>query len=368
MSKIGLYFPYIYPCQIGGMEIFNYHISKYASKNNAIIYTTCRKLSGTDVRLLNDRIFFIRRFGLGKISLTISMILHVYNDRKDVKHIYCPSTSNTAYLGYLLPLIKTIYKIPYSIHLHGGGMKPWKPFWLFRLLFKKADKIFAVSEKLKVEYEKRSFRNIEIILPLIDLKETELSREQIFRWLNIDKDKKIILYVGSLKPLKSPQTLLNAYLQLEKEFIIRNKLHLIFIGDGPIKAELKKITEKANMSDFITFTGLMSREDVEKYYKIASYYVITSHYEGTPLSLIEAFFNKIPCIGTNANGIAQVIENNINGLLFEIDNSEQLSSNLKLLIQDEEFASKLKTNAHNSYVKKYNFDRFINIFYSKINT
>ncbi|MEI6348835.1 MAG: glycosyltransferase family 4 protein [Bacteroidota bacterium] len=368
MTKIGLYLPYIYPCQTGGMEIFNYHISKYANQNNAIVYTTCRKLDIPNKRLLNDRIFILRRFGLGNLSLMLTMFFHLFKDRKEITCIYSPSTSNAAYLGYLLPLIKSIFNIPYSIHLHGGGMKPWKPIWLFKPLFKNANQIYAVSEKLKEEYEKRASRKIEVILPLIEFKIADLSKKEICNLLKINTESIVILSVGSLKQLKSPQTLLEAFIQLGKKFIEEHNLHLIFVGEGPLKMELVNITQSANLNSHITFTGLKSREDVEKYYKIASFYVISSHFEGTPLSLIEAFYNKIPCIGSNVNGIAQVIEDNINGLLFEKGNTNDLKAKLKLVIEDKELSNHLRLNAKNSYDSKYNFDFFIDDFYSKIST
>ena len=95
-------------------------------------------------------------------------------------------------------------KINYTIHIHGGGMKKWKHSILQRLFFKNAYSVIGVSDEIVKEYESRSGVDIKYLPPLLPFIK---SKKQNIEFMNF---KKIILFVGTLKPLKAPNILLNA--------------------------------------------------------------------------------------------------------------------------------------------------------------
>lgn len=354
--------PNMYPCHTGGMEVYNHSLVSNLTGDNVMVLTCCRKVKAPHIRYLTWRLFLIRRFGLGDLSLSLSLLWYLIRHRGRFSVIYSAYTSNAAYLGYILPLVKHIFGIPYVIHHHGGGMKPWKTGRPHRRLFREAWKVFAVSETIRSEYEKRSGRSIGLVLPLLEFRISSQSKETLRQKYSLEPDSKIILFVGSLKPLKAPGVLVQAFINLGRDQIINKKLRLIMVGQGPLLEELREKVSREGFTDFIMFTGLKQREEVASYYRLADYYVIPSHFEGTPLSLLEAMANKLACIGTDVNGIKEIIGDSQGGILFPKDDTQELTRCLEQLIHDDSLKIELQEKSYAYFRKNYNYEQYLHHF------
>jgi glycosyltransferase involved in cell wall biosynthesis len=348
----------IYPCNYGGLEVFNYHFIKElaSQKQNIWLFTCC------DYNWNNEFIHLVKSWkgfpGLYTISRYFSIILNSIKLKDKIDIIHVPYTSNY-YLALPILLINKILEIPYVIIIHGGGMYEWKNKTVHRLFFKNANAIVAVSDIIQKEYERRSDRKINFIPPLIPFLKTELAKSELYKKYGFNANDIIILYLGSIKKVKGCSTLFEAFSNLGKEYIKENNLKLIYIGDGILRNELEdKIVEK-NLSQHIKFFGYISHEKVPELYKLADIYVIPSLFEGMPISLLEAMFNGLPIIGTNVNGINNLIIHKKNGLLFEKENIDDLKNKIRELINDKNLANKLGRSAKNDYSKGYLFQDMI---------
>lgn len=359
-NKIILYFPGLYPSQIGGMEIYNYYLYKALTLNipdaNIILLTNCKFLfNKKNILPLKNKLFLKTKFGLGTLSTVLYYMFSRKFNWRDIKMIFIPYTSNFEYNAIAFILLKKIFNVQYVVHIHGGGLKKWKTYKLQQLFFKYAYKVAAVSTSIKEEYEKRIDKNIQIIPPLIPYYESRKLKNILQKEYFLDDYKKIILFVGSIKPLKAPEVLIKAFLQLGSDYINDNKLGLIMVGGGEMLEVLK---EKYAKYLCIKFMGKVENEKVRDFYKMASIYVISSWFEGTPLSLLEAMFNKVACIGTNVSGINKIIKDEENGLLFEKNNEKELTQKLSLLIDNEEKCKSLGLNAKIYFEDNYNYPNY----------
>lgn len=367
--KSVLYFlPYIYPCQTGGMEVFNHCLVTESGEDRAKLLTCCKIIDYSNKKVISERIFGLRKFGFSKASITIELLIYLMFHREEHNLIYASYTSKSGYLGITLNLAKLLFGIPYVVHNHGGGLLDWKPAWTHKLLFKNSMMNLAVSEEIKLENEKRTERENIISLPLVRFKSSPSEKLEIRERLKIGEDSIVILFVGSLKQLKSPETLLDAFISLGSSFIHEKKLELVFAGKGPYKDMLAETAKRSGLENKIHMKGLVSRELIPDLYKMADIYVIPSHFEGTPLSLIEAMSNGLACVGTNVNGIKQVLKTNENGLLVEKDDASALASTLKELVLNEDLRLKLGKNARANYYEKYNYNDYLDNFYAMLNS
>lgn len=356
--RIAVISPQIYPCNLGGLEIFNYHfIKELASKGHTIWVFTCCDYDWDKEGI--HRVKLWRGFpGLIKLSIFFSIILNSIKlkDKIDILHI--PYTSNYIYAFPVL-LTKQLLDIPYVITIHGGGMLKWKLKTLHQLFFNHADAIVAVSEVIRKEYEKRSGRKIKVIPPLIPFIETEIPKSELKIKYGFNNNDVVILSLGSIKKVKGSNILLEAFLNLGKEYIKANNLKLIYVGDGVMRDELEeKIVEK-NFSEYVKFFGSIPHEKVPELYKLADIYVISSLFEGMPLSLLEAMFNGLPIVGSNVNGINSLITHRKNGILFEKENIDDLKNRIRELIDDKNLANRLGRSAKDDYSKGYLFQNMI---------
>lgn len=347
--------PQLYPCITGGVEIFNYYLIKELARreHKVWILTTCEHdWDNRNISLVKLN----KRFLLHSTLMIDSHILFkLIKLRKQIDVVHVPYTSNS-HLAYPLLLAKKLFDIPYIITIHGGGMHPWKPKIPHKLFFKHADAIVAVSETIKEEYEKRSGRKIKVIPPLIPFRESKTPKDKLRSKYGFNNADTIILSLGSIKKIKGNDILLNAFLKLEKEYIKRHNLKLLYVGDGPMKPALERIVNDRSFNQYVKFFGNVPYEKVSETYKLADIYTIPSFFEGTPVALLEAMFNALPIIGTNVNGINSLIRHKKNGLLFEKENVEDLKEKIKKLVEDKDLSNRLGNTAKNGYFKSYNFE------------
>lgn len=120
------------------------------------------------------------------------------------------------------------------------------------------------------------------------------------------------------------------------------QITFLWIGDG----ELRHLLTAPN----IKVTGWLQREEALKVSADSDIFVLTSLWEGLPISLLEAMYMKKLCIVSKVIGNKDVIRNDYNGFLCEDLNS--FVNALKLAITQD--SSSLRTNAYTDILKKYN--------------
>ncbi len=127
----------------------------------------------------------------------------------------------------------------------------------------------------------------------------------------VDKEKNLLLFVGRLENVKSPDTLVYA-IHILKEKIPNIKLKII--GDGSLKSRLIELVNQLKLEKYITFTGYV--EDPKFYMAEASLLLLPSIRESLGNVIIEAAYQNTPSIATNVDGIAEAIINGETGILL----------------------------------------------------
>jgi glycosyltransferase involved in cell wall biosynthesis len=371
-SKMVAFFtPGLYPCAIGGMEIFYYYLTKEISKDNKlIILTDCRHTKTSEnvtVLQLNTRLFLIRRFGLSKLSLIISSFVQIIIHRKKIDLLHVTLASHSGYYGLIFPLIKRMFGIRYMVTFHGGGLLPWSKYSFFRPLFRHADKCVAVSSVIKETLEQRTKKKLELILPLVPYKGSNKSKEELQRKYGINENSKVIVMVGSLQSIKGSYFVVEAFAELGIKYLLDNKLTLVLAGDGPDKTLILNAIERNQISDFIKLIGIIPNENVHEIFVLADFYVIASEFEGTSKSLLEAMYNGLPIIASNVKGINNIIIDEKNGMLFEYSNKAGFISKFKKMIANPIQAADFGQEAKLSFNSNYSFKNTVDAYLALLN-
>ena len=193
----------------------------------------------------------------------------------------------------------------------------------FYLVSSKADQEFLMNSKLV--HKKK-----------IELMPNWVSVSQI----NYDSPRKDIVAVGRLEHQKNFEYLIKSFANSDK------KINLV--GDGTLKIKLEMMAKNLNCN--VNFLGKMSNREVLGLIAKHKYYVLTSHYEGNPKSLLEAMSAGCIVIAPNNKNIAEIIKNGFNGFIYssEIDDLNKLIDKL-----DSMDLFEVKKNAF-EYVKRNN--------------
>lgn len=134
----------------------------------------------------------------------------------------------------------------------------------------------------------------------------------------------------------------------------------IVLGDGEQREMIEGLIKEYSLEDKLILKGNVS--NVEDYYKSSSLFVMTSRFEGLPMSLLEAKCYGMPIVSFDClTGPSDIITNDINGYLIEQDNINEFISSLDKLIKNKElrlqFSNKVKFDISkfdlNSIIKKW---------------
>ncbi len=359
-DQIVLFFHSIYPRKTGGMEVYNYHLAQELLSDN---YNNIIMLTGTKdyvdnkkVFYVNDRLFGITRWGLGYLSILLSCLFSNKIILRDWKSVLIPYTSNFDLNAWPILFFKYLFNFNYSIHCHGGSARNWKYPRLQCFFFHKAFRIAAVSETIIYEYSKRTGCHIDYLPPIVRFNEASIDRSNICAKYHLNTFKKIILYVGSLKTLKSPETLLLAFSSLDIKILEQQNVCLVLAGEGELYPDLRS---KYKHNKRIIFLGNVPNHKVHELYKICDIYVICSWFEGTPISLLEAMYNNCCCIGTNVQGIKSIIKDGDNGFLFPKNNNTILTAILLNLLTNPNMVDDIGERANNYFNNHFSIDTHI---------
>jgi len=348
-----------YPCIVGGLEIFNFHLINELSKSyDTHVLTFCNDYNGKGNLIVHK----IKNLRFSKFTTPLSTFLFIMKNRKRIKLIHISYTFDFWSHFLVIVLVKKILSIKYIVTIHDGNLAKWIPNWPYRIFFKNASKITGVSDRIVTEYEKRSNRNDLIFTPpLIPFNVVTPKKKFIKKW-SINADDQVLLYVGSLKPLKSVNTLIEALGIISSKKLKNYKLKVLIAGDGISKNELEDQVCELNLQDNVQFLGNVKTELVSELYNLADIYTICSEYEGLPISTLEAFANNLPCITSDAPGLINISENNKNTILFKTKDSYEYASKIELVLNDFKIQEKLKTNGNNYYKSLFSYDKLVNNF------
>lgn len=134
-------------------------------------------------------------------------------------------------------------------------------------------------------------------------------------------------------------------------------IEFFLVGDGPQRNEIINMINRFGIKDNIVLLGF--RKDIKNVISQCDVLVMTSIYEGLPLTPMEAFSVKKAVIATNVDGNREVVEDNYNGLLADSKDSESIASKIEELYFNRHKLNELSQNAYSSFINKFSEKPFI---------
>jgi GalNAc-alpha-(1->4)-GalNAc-alpha-(1->3)-diNAcBac-PP-undecaprenol alpha-1,4-N-acetyl-D-galactosaminyltransferase len=164
---------------------------------------------------------------------------------------------------------------------------------------------------------------------------------------------RLLLAVGRLSPEKGFDRLIDAFLRSTAPQL-GWQLHVI--GEGPQRSALERQIADANASTAIVLRGWQS--DIWNVLAGGSAMVLSSHYEGFPLALLEAMAAGLPCLSVDCpSGPRSLIEHGVNGWLVA-SNADAIRDGISRLTSDDALRDRLSANAIDVR-KRYGLDAFV---------
>lgn len=238
---------------------------------------------------------------------------------------------------------------------------PRKIYLYNTIFFRMIDRFISISEHLTNYYQKRFpfLKTITTITNGINVEQFSNMPDKttIIEELNVSPESLIVGNIAVMREQKDQETLIRAMVPVTQK--IPNAI-LIIAGTGPLEDYLKALVDNLGLKKVVYFLGY--RNDVLNLLASFDLFVLSSLFEGLPLSLLEAAAAGVPIITTDVVGNNELIHHQVNGLLSRPKSVADLAEKIVELLLDREKAAKLSKMGiqiiHDKYdekmmVKKY---------------
>jgi glycosyltransferase involved in cell wall biosynthesis len=221
-----------------------------------------------------------------------------------------------------------------------AGYPPWlrhAGHWLMRA----ADVVTGVSDGVARYLRERAripASRIRVMVNGIDVERFSrpADRQTKRQEIGLPSDAWVIGTVGNLRIEKNQELVLRALPEVLREI---PEACVVLVGGGERRARLEALARELNVKDRALFLG--ARMDVPDLFATFDVYCLPSHFEGMPLSVLEAMAARKPIVGTRVPGIEDLIVDNVTGLLIPANDATALGQTVARLHRDRALSDRL---------------------------
>lgn len=292
--------------------------------------------------------------------------LHVLKKIKKiiVEENYDIIHSHGARANFICMLLKPMVRKPFATTIHSDYKLDFKDSFYKRFVYttlneislKVFDHYIAISNKFKDMLVERNFNSKKIFVAYngIDLNEKIeiIPKEDFLNKFGIDYENKFIVGIlGRLDAVKNHETFLNA----AKKVLESRKDALFLIGgSGGEEEKLKGLTAKYGIEDNVVFLDFITQPD--SFFNAIDVNTLTSLSESFPYSILEGARAKKAILSTDVGGLKDLVENDVNGYIFDVGDYESLAKYILRLVENRDKASKMGENLYKTVEEKFSLE------------
>lgn len=335
---------------LGGTENVILQLCKiFQTKVNKILVCSCGGMNVEELNKLGIRhikIDDIENKSISTIFRTIGILLKVIKDER-ITIIHTHHRMAAFYVSFL-----GLYRRCVCINTcHNTFMN--KKF-LTKFSYKHMH-LIACGEIVKInliDFYGVNDNQVTVIHNAVKSFDTNLVVDSLINTLH-KEGKFIVGNVGRLSKQKGMEYYLKAV-----PMVIRKHPNIIFlvIGSGEDEESLKKLVYKLNIQKHVRFMGY--RSDIQNIMMQLDLIVLSSLWEGFPLTPIEAYSVKKTIVATAVDGTTEIVNDGIDGFLVEPKNSKAIAEKICQLIEDKTLKRKFEEKAYGKYTSEFSFEKF----------
>lgn len=271
----------------------------------------------------------------------------------DILHLHMAHGASF-YRKALLALLAHCLRKPYILQFHSRHLIKWAEHYRFRKqmvnsILGRACAILVLYEQAIAEVRKLSGNQSIFVLPNpVDV------RDQEFLSIKHKQEEVNVLFLGDISPEKGVRDLVSAISSVAASLNCDDPVvKLNLCGQGDTK-KLKHKCKQLGVSDLVEFKGPVVGDEKDQIFERSDIFVLPSHSEALPVSMLEAMSHGLPIVATEVGGIPEIIEHGKNGLLVPIGDVESLASALTKLIKNPQRRQKMGKAAYQQVKENFN--------------
>lgn len=240
------------------------------------------------------------------------------------------------------------------------------------------DRIIVVSEQQRREIHEdfrigtpEQYAVVPLGLDLSLFSDWQAKRSRLREELSASDDELLIGIVGRLTEIKNHAMFLRAAARVKEltgTSSDQRRMRFVIIGDGSLRRTFEEQAGELRLADDVVFLG--TREDPEFFYPALDVVALTSHNEGTPLTLIEGMASERPVVSTAVGGVVDLLGAKLadgdgytvceRGISVKSGDVEGFAQALRRLVRDEGLRKDLGGCGREFVTRNYAKERLIN--------
>ena len=362
----------------GGIESFVIGLIERFPKDSVIVYTS----SQADSQLFDEA--WKRNFGVEVIRDKSKVLLPTFRVGRDVRSIVSERNIEGVFFGAAAPLALLAQGVRKAgaqkiVALTHGHEVWWAKLWPFKIALRRiasgVDYLTYLGQFTRDEIGaalKESDRaKLVHIAPGIDTDHfaPQHSASELRASLGLSQ-KKVIVSVGRLVHRKGQDILIDALPAIARAI---PDVHLLFVGEGPYRAELDKRIKRLGVSDRVTFIGRVQYAELPNYLCVGDIFAMPSRsrlggleVEGLGIVYLEASACGLAVIGGTSGGAPDAVLQGQTGFSVDGTSSSEIAAAAINLLSDPNLAKHLGENGRNWIVDQWRWEiwatKFISLF------
>ncbi len=296
---------------------------------------------------------------LKDLALLIDLFLFIKKNDIGIVHTH---SSKAGILGRLAAKLAGVKIIIHTVH--GWSFHDYQPIFLKRLFILLERFVAMFTDKLIVVSYYDQAKGLEnyigdqakycLIRYGIDYAEFNINSSSIRKELGLDNNDLVVGMVACFKPQKCPQDFIKLACLVNRDI---PEVKFVLVGDGVLRKKVEELISVSNLKENMILTGW--RRDIPDILAAFDVFVLTSLWEGLPITLLEAMAGAKAAIATDTGGVREVIKEGRTGFLVQSHDMEELANKLAGLLRDNTLRVRMGNLAKESLKYDFRVDNLI---------
>jgi L-malate glycosyltransferase len=273
----------------------------------------------------------------------------------DLLHVHYAIPHSVSALLARQMLAKNGRHLPFITTLHGtditlvGLDRSYLPITRFGI--DESDGVTAISSHLRERTRENLgiTREIEVIRNFVNcdfyVRNPELVAQQRPRFAKPGES--LLVHLSNFRPVKRVLDVIETFARVSRVLPAR----LLMIGDGPERSAAEFLALRLGIGDRVDFVG--KQENVNELLALSDLMLMPSEMESFGLAALEAMACRVPAVATKVGGVPELVEDGVNGLLYEIGDVDGMAAGAISILSDpallERFASAARRTAQDHF-------------------
>ena len=231
-------------------------------------------------------------------------------------------------------------------------------------------RIFTQSDALQRDFQKYRIPSV-TLMSSVDIEtfsppDSSSRKKELRRSLGIPEDAQVLLFVGSVKPRKGVDILINTFVRMAAK---SPDLYLLIVGprsvdenntiDPGYVEEQYSLLDAHGLTGRVVFTGMVEEKSkLAGYYKVADAFVFPTRHEGFGNAILEAMASQLPVVVTCLPELEDVVQDKINAVFVPLDDVDAFEQAVSKVIDNPSFAYQIGVNARECIKRDFYYDKW----------